>query len=183
MVRIYNTNGRCLYTARQAKSMKQAVEEAVKHRISLHKANLCRANLKGANLFGARLAEADLRWSNLQGVNFCQADLSGADWHDALMDERVNIDHFEVNSYLPFQPRSHAAKVSDKKREQQRATARAARERDRMKKLNEQRRAKHDTLKMVKTVYKGAAKKLQFQARAASAALRQQMAQYKEQHP
>jgi hypothetical protein len=59
-------------------SIKDAVEEAVKHSANLRAANLSAANLSGANLSGANLSGANLRGADLSGANLSGANLRGA---------------------------------------------------------------------------------------------------------
>ena len=70
---IKNRDGQTIYTSESATTMREAVEEAAKSRVSLCEADLEGADLEGANLRGAILERADLRGANLEG-----ADLTGA---------------------------------------------------------------------------------------------------------
>lgn len=182
MIKIYNTKGRCIYTAQTAKTIKEAVEQAAKRKIPLYGANLCRANLRGAHLRGARLNHADLRMADLRDADLHDADLTGADWHYATMDG-LQYNWFAVPETFEFPPRTHASKIADAKREKQRQQARKDRERARLHRIAEARKAEKKRLAAQVCALKDQAKKRRFQARAASAALRQQMAQHKEQHP
>lgn len=75
---IFNLNGHVIYES-TAKSICEAVEEAVHNNVSLkradlqdadlHRANLRKAYLWGANLSGAVLCGTDLQDANLQDVN------------------------------------------------------------------------------------------------------------------
>ena len=64
-------------------NFRQAVETAVKNKVSLYGANLDGANLSrtdlsGANLIRANMTRADLSGANLSGANLRGANLSGA---------------------------------------------------------------------------------------------------------
>ena len=59
-------------------NLRQAVETAVKNKVSLYGANLRGAYLRGANLSGADLGGADLGGANLGNANLSRADLSWA---------------------------------------------------------------------------------------------------------
>ena len=62
-----------------AETVKEAVEYAVNHGISLEGADLTGANLSGADLTGAKLTGADLSGAKLSGANLSGTDLRGAD--------------------------------------------------------------------------------------------------------
>lgn len=74
-------------------TIKDTVEEAVKHKVNLCKANLCKANLYEANLreanlsysilCGADLRGADLSYTNLRVTDLWRAYLRGANLQDA----------------------------------------------------------------------------------------------------
>ena len=59
-------------------TLKETLEEAVKHRANLTRANLYGANLDGANLDGASLCGASLDRANLTRANLDGANLDGA---------------------------------------------------------------------------------------------------------
>ena len=59
-------------------TLKETLEEAVKHRANLTRANLYGANLDGANLDGASLCGASLDRANLTRANLTGANLDGA---------------------------------------------------------------------------------------------------------
>jgi hypothetical protein len=63
-----------LYRSETAKTVREALVEAVSARANLAGANLAGAYLAGANLAGANLADA-----NLAGADLADADLAGAD--------------------------------------------------------------------------------------------------------
>jgi uncharacterized protein YjbI with pentapeptide repeats len=65
-----------------AETVKEAVEYAVNHGISLEGADLTGANLSGADLTGAKLTGADLSGAKLSGANLFWANLSCADLSD-----------------------------------------------------------------------------------------------------
>ena len=88
----------------KAKNIKEAVEKAVKEKVSLFgadlrganlwEANLRRANLRRANLIGANLIEADLR-----GANLSRADMNAVFYKTKITKEQKQIvesDLFEV---------------------------------------------------------------------------------------
>ncbi len=64
--------GKVLFTS-EAKTVAQALREAIPQG-----ADLSGANLSGANLSGANLSGADLRRADLSGADLRRADLSGA---------------------------------------------------------------------------------------------------------
>ena len=67
-----------LYESKTAKTIKEAVEEAVAKKIDLTNVHLTGTDLMGANLANAKFSGASLRWANLNGAN-----LSGANLNDA----------------------------------------------------------------------------------------------------
>ena len=89
---IYDTHGNLLY-ASKAKTLRGAVEEAVRKGVALTRANLdaanlylaslIRANLEGASLKGAYLEGAYLAGANLAGANLEGASLEGAGCYKA----------------------------------------------------------------------------------------------------
>jgi len=88
-------NGRVIFTA-NAKSLKNAVKQALASKADLSKANLrgadlSKADLRGANLSGANLRGADLSKANLSWANLSRANLRGADlsWADL---SKANLD-------------------------------------------------------------------------------------------
>ena len=60
-----------IYESETAKTVKEAVEEAVEKEVSLSKADLSEADLSEANLTRANLSEADLSRADL---TFCKMD-------------------------------------------------------------------------------------------------------------
>ena len=69
-----------------AKTLKGAVEKAVKECANLTGANLTDADLTGANLRGADLEGADLEGANLAGANLEGAYLEGANLEGAYLE-------------------------------------------------------------------------------------------------
>jgi uncharacterized protein YjbI with pentapeptide repeats len=67
MIKILNIDGNVIYES-NASTLKEAVEEAIKNKVSLFKANLYKADLY----------EADLRGADLRGVYLYRADLHKA---------------------------------------------------------------------------------------------------------
>ena len=76
-------NDKVLYTAEDARDVKQALEEVVSRDANLRDANLRGADLGGADLRGADLRGADLGDANLRGADLGDANLRGADLGDA----------------------------------------------------------------------------------------------------
>ena len=84
-----------LFSSAKAKSLRDAVIEAVASGANLSYANLnganlsdsnlIRADLYGADLYGANLYGANLYCANLSGANLSGANLSGADLIDAYL--------------------------------------------------------------------------------------------------
>ena len=72
-------------------TLKDTLEEAVKHRANLYGANLYGANLNGANLNRANLNRASLDGANLNGANLYRASLDGASLNGASLDGATNI--------------------------------------------------------------------------------------------
>jgi hypothetical protein len=83
MQRIFNIYGKLLFTSKKAKTIKEAVEEAVEEDTNLRGADLREANLWEANLRGAALWGADLRGADLRGATLWKANLRGADLRGA----------------------------------------------------------------------------------------------------
>jgi hypothetical protein len=71
-------NDRVLYTAKDAKDVRAAVEEAVRRDANLTCAYLTDANLTCAYLTDAYLTDANLTCANLTGANLTGANLTGA---------------------------------------------------------------------------------------------------------
>jgi len=94
MVEIKNIYGDVIYTAKDATTVKQAVEQAI-----LSCANLSSANLSCANLYSANLSRANLSCANLSRANLYSANLSCA-----LIDKKTiaNLRQINVSSY-PYQ--------------------------------------------------------------------------------
>jgi hypothetical protein len=69
VIQIRHINGSVLFTAENARDVREAVEEARRVGANLEGANLRGANLEGANLEGANLRGAYLRGANLEGAN------------------------------------------------------------------------------------------------------------------
>jgi uncharacterized protein YjbI with pentapeptide repeats len=72
-----------LFSSAKAKSLRDAVIEAVASGANLSYANLNGANLSDSNLIRADLYGADLYGANLYGANLISADLNGADLNGA----------------------------------------------------------------------------------------------------
>ncbi len=92
---IRHIDGHMLYTC-EAETLREAVERAVRERVSLEGANLGSASLdgtylRGANLRGAYLVGTNLRGANLRGADLWGADLRGADLSSANL-EGANLD-------------------------------------------------------------------------------------------
>ena len=82
-------------------TLKDTLEEAVKHRANLYGANLYGANLYGANLNGANLNRANLNRASLNGANLNRASLNrasldGANLNGASLD-RASLDGASLN--------------------------------------------------------------------------------------
>ncbi len=82
-IRTWET-GRTLFES-SARSLREAVEQAVRENIALDGADLIRANLSGGMLDGARLRGARLRGANLTGVNMSESDCAGTDLREAVI--------------------------------------------------------------------------------------------------
>ena len=72
-------------------TLKDTLEEAVKHGANLNRANLDGANLDGANLDGANLYGASLNGANLYGASLNRANLNRANLYGASLN-RANLD-------------------------------------------------------------------------------------------
>ena len=79
-------NDKVLYTAEDARDVKQALEEAVSRDADLRDADLGDADLRGAYLRSAYLGDANLRDADLRGAN-----LGGADLRDAYLEDAKGI--------------------------------------------------------------------------------------------
>ena len=78
-IQIKSTWGEVLFEyEKENNTLKETLEEAVKHGANLTRANLYGANLDGANLDGANLDGANLTRANLYGANLYGANLDGA---------------------------------------------------------------------------------------------------------
>jgi uncharacterized protein YjbI with pentapeptide repeats len=114
MVEIKNIYGDVIYTAKDATTVKQAVEQAILSCANLSSAdlscaNLSSANLSCANLYSANLSRANLysanlSCANLSRANLSRANLSCADLSSALIDKKTiaNLRQINVSSY-PYQ--------------------------------------------------------------------------------
>ena len=78
MVEIKNIYGDVIYTAKDATTVKQAVEQAILSCANLSSADLSCANLYSANLYSANLSRADLSSANLSSANLSCANLYSA---------------------------------------------------------------------------------------------------------
>jgi len=108
-IEIKSIFGKVLFTyENENATIKDAVEQAVKEKVSLKYANLrwadlISADLRSANLISADLRSADLRWANLSSAdlrwaNLSSADLSSADLSSADLRSAEN----KETSYLPL---------------------------------------------------------------------------------
>ena len=77
-------------------TLKDTLEEAVKHRANLYGANLYGANLNGANLNRANLNRASLNGANLNRASLNRASLDGANLNGASLD-RASLDGANLN--------------------------------------------------------------------------------------
>jgi hypothetical protein len=119
MVEIKNIYGDVIYTAKDATTVKQAVEQAILSSADLYSADLSSANLSSADLSRANLYSADLYSANLScanlscanlssadlsSANLYSADLSSANLSSALIDKKTiaNLRQINVSSY-PYQ--------------------------------------------------------------------------------
>ena len=76
-------SGDTLFKSDTAKTIKDAVVEAIANGVDLRGVDLRGAGLSGADLRGADLSGADLRGAYLSGADLRGAGLSGADLRDA----------------------------------------------------------------------------------------------------
>ena len=90
-------------------TLKDTLEEAVKHG-----ANLTRANLTGANLTRANLTRANLTGANLDGANLTRANLDGANLTRANL-TRANLDGATNIPFVPYACPSDGAFIGWKK--------------------------------------------------------------------
>ena len=74
---IYDTNGKLLYES-DAKTLRGAVEEAVRKGVALTGANLAGAYLVGVSITGANLENANLTGAHLAWANLYKSQLTGA---------------------------------------------------------------------------------------------------------
>ena len=77
-------------------TIKDTLEEAIKHGANLNGANLYGANLDGANLYGANLDGANLNGASLDGANLDGASLYRANLDGASLYGAINI------PFIPF---------------------------------------------------------------------------------
>ncbi|WP_296683392.1 pentapeptide repeat-containing protein [Flavobacterium sp.] len=83
-IEIKSIFGKVLFTyTNENATIKDAVEQAIKEKVSLNHADLRSANLCSANLYLADLSSADLRSANLSSADLCSANLSSADLSSA----------------------------------------------------------------------------------------------------
>jgi hypothetical protein len=83
-IEIKSIFGKVLFTyENENATIKDAVEQAVKEKVSLEFADLRSADLYSANLRSANLRSADLRSANLYSVNLYSADLRSANLYSA----------------------------------------------------------------------------------------------------
>ena len=104
-IEIRSIFGRVLFTYKaENATIKDAVEQAVKEKVSLASANLSSANLysadlssadlSSADLYSANLSLANLRSANLSLANLRSADLSSANLYSAENKEKANLPIF-----------------------------------------------------------------------------------------
>ena len=84
-IEIKSIVGSTLYTT-EAESIKEAVEKAVKEKVSLDWASLDGASLDGASLDGASLDGASLNRASLNNASLDGASLDGASLNNASLD-------------------------------------------------------------------------------------------------
>ena len=105
-------------------TLKDTLEEAVKHRANLYGANLYGANLNGANLNRANLNRASLNGANLNRASLNRASLDGANLNGASLDRasldganlnRANLDGANNIPFIPYACPSDGAFIGWKK--------------------------------------------------------------------
>jgi hypothetical protein len=125
-IEIKSTFGKLLFTYEaENATIKDAVEQAVKEKVSLMYSNLRSADLRSANLYSANLSladlrsadlrsanlySADLRSANLRSANLSLADLSSADLRSANLSSAEN----KETAYLPIFCRWSHSVIGDK---------------------------------------------------------------------
>jgi hypothetical protein len=98
-IEIKSIFGKVLFTyENENATIKDAVEQAVKEKVSLEFADLRSADLYSANLRSANLRSADLRSANLYSVNLYSADLRSANLYSADLRSAEN----KETAYLPL---------------------------------------------------------------------------------
>lgn len=197
MIRLETRSGKLIATY-LAETDREAVEAAVRDRVSLKRLNAAYMDLRGADLRGADLTHADLRHANLRGADLRRASLRGVDYTGALFDDRPLIDN--ILQPLPSGLRFTPAAVSAATKQRLRLQAREDRKREQAQEADRRamqahRRIVRDKARNARSVqpltkgeqaairHRSRMQQIGSQARAASAALRHQMAQHKEQHP
>lgn len=177
MIRLETRSGSLIATY-NVSTEREAMECAAKERVSMRRINATWMDLRGANLRGADLRGADLRRANLCETDLRGADLSRADWTGAdTTDIRVSTVWVLIPCYKDT-PVSAIHRQMD--RETKKQQQREIRAQEKAKAADKVAVAAHRRILKQRTPAKGVRGA---QARAASAALRQHMAQHKEQHP
>jgi len=98
-IEIKSTLGKLLFTYEaENATIKDAVEQAVKEKVSLRSADLRSANLSSADLSSANLSSADLRLANLSSADLRSANLYSANLYSANLRSADN----KETAYLPI---------------------------------------------------------------------------------
>ena len=92
----------CVIFKSANRTIKDAIEEAIKKGVNLRYADLWRANLSGASLIGADLScvdliGANLRNADLRNANLSDADLSGANLSGAILRYAKNVPNIPMS--------------------------------------------------------------------------------------
>ena len=97
-IEIKSIFGKVLFTyEKENATIKDAVEQAVKEKVSLNYANLESANLESANLYSANLRSANLDSANLRSANLRSANLDSANLRSANL-RSANLDSANLES-------------------------------------------------------------------------------------
>ena len=97
-IEIKSIFGKVLFTyEKENATIKDAVEQAVKEKVSLNYANLSSANLESANLYSANLRSANLDSANLRSANLRSANLDSANLDSANL-RSANLDSANLYS-------------------------------------------------------------------------------------
>jgi len=111
MINIKNMEGKIIFTSKTAKTIKQAVEEAILQKVSLQHSELVGVDFTGANLAGGDFRGSDLYISEFDCANCTGTDFTGANLDRTSFDQANLTDtkiDFQIEEGLLAKVAQHA---------------------------------------------------------------------------